>query len=254
MLHGYAFDPVLQNFHVQVTLKGLKRLLCAPAYRSLPITLDILLAISHRLNLRRKLHKTIWAAFLTGYFASLRKSNLVPFSVKDLNNNHYLRRNSFVFLEDCVIVKLHWTKTLQSLRSPVEIPLPKISNSVLCPYTALTNMIQHIPADANMPAFLIPHNGTLLTLTHKSFVSFLRKFLSECSISPDLYTGHSFRKGLPQLSNKIQDINLSQISTFGTWSSNSVHCYLGPDYQLKTRTSVMHSVRNYISMHKKYVL
>ena len=68
--------PPLSHCRVQLTLRGLKRLLSASVQRKLPITPSILLALRNVMDFSLPLHRALWAAFLLGFFSFFRKSNI----------------------------------------------------------------------------------------------------------------------------------------------------------------------------------
>ena len=65
--------PPLSHCRVQLTLRGLKRLLSASVQRKLPITPNILLALRDVMDLSLPLHRALWAAFLLGFFTFFSK-------------------------------------------------------------------------------------------------------------------------------------------------------------------------------------
>ena len=105
---------------------------------------------------------------------------------------------------------------MQFGQSVIEIPLQSIPASPLCPVKALNNMFKNIPAPPNFPAFVVPHQGRMLTLTHTSYTNFLKHFLERCNIDSKSYSGHSFRSGGLQEAAKCHELNMSDLMTHGT--------------------------------------
>ena len=227
VLLGYNFDQLYCNFQVQLLLKGLKRRMSSHVNRKLPITLDILQKIHTCLDLQtNKLHITLWAAFLVAFFGFLRKSNMVPQTASTFDTKKHLNRASFITTTTGITVQLRWTKTIQFNQSIIEIPLPTIAGSPFCPVTAINNMITKIKAPLSSPAFVVPHNDSLYTLTYSSYTNFLRELLQRCDLNGTLYSGHSFRSGGLQTAATCHELNYSDLMTHGTWSSGAIQNYL----------------------------
>lgn len=187
------------------------------------------------MDFQSSLHIVLWAAMLVSWFCLLRKSNLVPASAAAFNPVKHLCRNSFVYKNGELVVQLRWSKTNQFQQRVVEIPLPKIPQSILCPVTAVTFMFAKISAPKNSPAFVVPFQRMLFTLTHHSFVSHLRHLLETCGYNSVLFSGHSFRRGLAQYAFMSQGIDVNMLMVTGDWKSNAVYSYLDNDFQTRAR-------------------
>jgi hypothetical protein len=76
LLHLYLDDdyPKFDEFQLKLTLKGLARM-----------NPQILLRIFELLDISKPYDATFWCLFLHAFFLMLRKSNLVPNSVKQLD-------------------------------------------------------------------------------------------------------------------------------------------------------------------------
>ena len=75
--------------------------------------------------------------FSAAFFSFLRISNLVPYSLADLRSDkaYFLKRQHVSFTTSGAVLRIYRTKTIQF--RVVEIRLPFIRNSALCPVTAL---------------------------------------------------------------------------------------------------------------------
>ncbi|CAH3113440.1 unnamed protein product, partial [Porites lobata] len=69
--HGLS-DPFVNCLRLQRLLRGIKRVQGPVSPRRLPITLDHLRAIQHRLDFSRRDHVMLWAACCLGFFGFLR--------------------------------------------------------------------------------------------------------------------------------------------------------------------------------------
>ena len=177
-----------------------KRVLAAPPNRKAPITIEILLAIHNLSNFSDPYHVCMWAVFVVAFFSLLRKSNLVPNSVSDTLDPQaaYLKKGDVVFFTDHCILTVHKTKTIQFRQRVLEIILPTIPNSVLCPVTALKHQIKQSPGNSHSPLFTIPATataGTYTPVTGHRFSSFLKSSITAVGLDPSKFSPHSFRRG-----------------------------------------------------------
>ena len=125
-----------------------KRVLAKPVGRKLPIMLDF----------RHPLHVCLWTIFLVAFFSLLRKSNLVPTTIADVNSASatHLRICDVSFHQDHCTLHVHKTKTIQFKQRALEIVLPFIPHSVLCPVSALKRHLRYVTVDTEVPLFTIP--------------------------------------------------------------------------------------------------
>ncbi len=138
--------------------------------------------------------------------------------------------------DDTVQVAIVWSKTNQFGERNFVIPLCPVPGSPLCPVTALKRMFRMLPASPSSPAFIFPVGHTTLSLTHRSFVSYLRFFLRKAGHDPNLYSGHSFRKGgctFAHMCNVSPDL----LRIHGDWRSAAYQRYLSLPVTHRQRVS-----------------
>lgn len=218
-----ADTTVFESFVVKATLKGFKRILGGEIVRKLPITLDILKAIIPKLYLDGQ--SGIAAAVLFGFFSFARKANLVPPSAAGFDANKHLCRGSFLFTSWGVVVKFAYTKTIQCYERVLYVPVYANKHPVLCAVKALKLHFAKFPAKEDDPAFYISSQGESIPLTHHTLVKGLKDALAKTNYNPDLYSGHSMRRGGSSFAHEI-GIDLPLIQSIGDWASLSVLCYL----------------------------
>ena len=102
----------------------------------------------------------------------------------------------------------------------LEILLPFIPNSVLCPVTALTNYFCTVPTLANSPLFIANHGGSFRPMLTTHFNCFFKACITAVSLKkPDNFSSRSFRQGGATLA-----FNCSMPTKFtcaqGDWRSN----------------------------------
>ena len=135
-----GLDNPLDSYRVRSLMKGVNRVIGAPPKRKLPITPDILLSIHAVLDFSISFNVALWAAMLVAFFTFLRKSSLVPRSVKHFSSKLHLCYSCVEQTPDGCVVSVKHTKTIQCHERVLKIPIPRIDGSVLCPVSALDCM------------------------------------------------------------------------------------------------------------------
>jgi integrase len=111
------------------------------------------------------------------------------------------------------------------------VPLPYLQDHPLCPVTAtLALMAQHALKLATTPLFSIRHPAT--SLTHGRFEQKLKQCLTSIGLTPDEYSGHSFRRGGASWAFQA-GLPGEAIQTLGDWKSQAYLRYLEIDIQQK---------------------
>ena len=137
----------VDGFHgllLKLTLRGMRRMNEHIPHQALPMTPKLLVAIKSTLDLQLTEDTTFWAICLTAFYLLLRKSNLVPDSLTEINERHLLVRQDLEWSEHCVMVTLKWSK-MNQFGEHVCFPLPRIANSQLCPYSAMAQALLKTP-------------------------------------------------------------------------------------------------------------
>ena len=119
------------------------------------------------------------------FFSFLRISNLVPYTLADLvsDKSYFLKRSDVSFSATGAILRVYRTKTIQFNQRALEIRLPLIPNSVLCPVSALQTLLSIVPAPTSKPPFIIP-TGNGIKLAHH-----FNRFLKSCARATG-FNGH----------------------------------------------------------------
>lgn len=192
-----------------------------------PITPQILLAFKKHLNLDNPWHATFWAVCLVAFFGLLRKANLLCKGLSQFDPSKHLRRGDILFFPDWAIVINRWSKTIQFSQRILTIPLPRLDQHPLCPYTALRHAFQLVPAPLSGPAFVTPAltKGNLLPLTYGKFDSLLKLLAAKLNMDPSQISGHSFRSGGATLAFQAQ-IPAELIKRLGDWQSDAYRSYI----------------------------
>ncbi|XDV29423.1 hypothetical protein PO909_032553 [Leuciscus waleckii] len=111
--------------------------------------------------------------------------------------------------------------------SGVTLSFPKINNN-FCPFTSMVKFLKIRPKTSNhAPLFILPNGAPL---SKGWFRAQLNSVVKSCSLSPSLYTGHSFRIGAATTA-ADRGISTSAIKILGRWSSSAFESYIRPDSQ-----------------------
>ena len=137
------------------------------------------------------------AAFLVVFFSFLRISNLIQYTLSEVHSitSFFFRRRDTTFTASGAYLKVFRTKTIQFKQRILEIPLPVIPNSILCPVTALTSYFKLVPAASHYPVFLAPHRSSFTPVLAWHFNLFLKRCVSFIGTDPSHFSSRSFRNG-----------------------------------------------------------
>ena len=159
-------------------------------------TFPILLRISQSFQPRNVFDACMRAAFLVAFFSFLRISNLVLYTLSEVHSStsFFLHCRDITFTASGAYLQVFKTKTIQFKQRILEIPLPVIHNSILCPVTALTTYFMLVPASSNSPVFLAPHDSGFTPILARHFNLFLQHCVLSFGKDPSHFSSHSFRK------------------------------------------------------------
>ena len=128
-LEAVHANPFQGSWHIDMLLKGTKRVLGTAHKQKLPITPAILRQLFKQIDFTLPLEVTFWAACLVAFFSFFRKSNLLVKSITSFDSNLHLCRQDATFTEDGVSLAVRWSKTIQYRQRILHIPLPRIPGS-----------------------------------------------------------------------------------------------------------------------------
>ena len=188
---GYSTEKI-NDFLLNLSLKGIARLNPYCIRQALPITPSMLIQMSSFMDLTDPVDVVYWCLFLFAFFLFARKSNLVPTSKSDMKDKKFLLRKNVSIEANYIIVSMNWSKTIQFGERVLQTPLIQIPGSVLCPVTAYFTMCEKVKAKSEDPLFSLPSGKCI---TYSKFQSKLRELISKLQINPDMYSSHSFRRG-----------------------------------------------------------
>ena len=168
----------------------------------------------------------LWSSFLVTFYCLFRKANVAPKSISTFNPTKELSRKKFSILEnDIILVYSNFSKTNQFMNRDSVIPLVKNSCRALDPIFHLKkHFLQDFAADK--PAFSYFENGSFKCITYDMFTKRLKNLLSLAGYSPDLYSGHSMRRGGSTLLFQL-GCNPLLIQALGDWKTDQFLKYCG---------------------------
>ncbi|XP_078695708.1 LOW QUALITY PROTEIN: uncharacterized protein LOC144924455 [Branchiostoma floridae x Branchiostoma belcheri] len=174
----------------------------------------------------------------------LYKSNVLPKTAKDFDATKQMCRKDFRFFDRGAVITVRWSKTIQFKERTVLIPIARITDSPLCPTTAVEKAFSLTDtAEPDRPAFVLPQEtGPGFTpLTHKPFVTTLRTLLSQCGYPDSAYSGHSFRRGAATWASEC-GLQPELIKLQGDWKSCAYQRYTS--VSLKSRLWTVKTMAN----------
>lgn len=244
VLHALNDHPVaaFKSFELKLTLKGIARIKAHTPRQAAPMTVEILLAMSRFVG-SDKIDIVAWAAILTGFYCMLRKSNLVPVSKDSFDPKKQLRKKDIILNDECALVDIHWSKTIQFAERALTIPVLALPGSPLCPVSALRRMRRKIPSEPGHPAFSI---GGPRPLTYRECSVKLKRWLEQAGWDSSSFSMHSLRRGGATLAFKAK-VPGELIKIQGDWASECYMRYLA--IPLEQRTNVAAQVRDLILKH-----
>ena len=139
----------------------------------------------------------MWALFLVAFFSFLRKSNLVVQNMRSVSSVTVLRHRHLILSENIPSLCIFATKTIQFAQCSLNIPLPVIPGSVLCPVAALHTHLEFNQVPASAPLFSVCASGseTCQAITYSQFSRFLARSLTAIGADSSAFSPHSFRRG-----------------------------------------------------------
>lgn len=170
-------------------------------------------------------HHTMWACLMLGFRSLLRKSNLVPTSVKDLG--HVIRRSDVVFTTEGLILTGRSSKTHKRGEDDLVIPIAFTRGApCFCAPSMIATHIARTPRPPDDPLFFkFDRAGKVSPLLYKDLLQFIKN-LSSCIQKQSISLGtHSLRRSGATFLSQI-GISLQEIQSVGDWKSLAVLSYL----------------------------
>lgn len=221
-------NPLLDNWPHKSLLTGINRSKGLTAQQKQPITPAMLMQLHDRLNLASSTDASFWATCLVAFYGMFRKSHLLPISPTSFDARKQLTKADFKIFPWGVLITIRWSKTIQFRERIVEIPLPRIPDSKLCPTSAIINAFTFTASASttDSQAFnWLDDRQAVKVFTYGAFVSILRSHLAALGFDPKLFAGHSFRRGGASFAYQ-SGVPIELIKALGDWRSDTILIYL----------------------------
>ena len=223
-LHGATgHDFPDSDFHLETTMKGLKRRLAGTPKQVLPIDPVLLRRMYKYVDIRKPSDLSAWCGFLLAFYCLFRKANLCP--KQGMDTPSVLLKRSDVRLDETlhtVLVYVNFSKTNQYMHRSHVIPIPRNSDPALDLYSHLKLLFSKVKTDPEAPLFSYSPNQFI---NHRTFTEKLKMLIKKSGLDPSNYSGHSFRRGGASYLYSIGGTTL-MVQVLGEWSSQVFTRYL----------------------------
>ena len=215
------------SFQLRLTLQSLKRRLARAPFQALPISIIQLKEMYKYVDIDKPEELAIWCSILVGFFGLLRKKNLVPEDLLDVDPTKILTVGNFAIFKEkgVALIYIPFSKTNQFGQQNHVIPLLKNSCRALDPIFHLDLLFSRTEAHPNSPAFTYKLRNQLKFVSYKTFTTRLKSLLSKSGFSPEKYSGHSLRRGGATFLYSC-GASILQIQSCGDWQSSVFTKYL----------------------------
>ena len=204
------------SFSLDSTMQGLKRRLARTPFQVLPIDPNVLRLMYKKIDIRKNEDLALWCSFLVAFFCLFRKANVVPKDAS-FDVSKILTRSNIGLDSEKKMVYIYcgFSKTNQYRKTEMFIPVPSNNDPCLDLYRHMSLLKKRVPAPADAPAFTYNKNKFI---NYKQFTTSLKTTLKKAGLNPDLFSGHSFRRGGASF---LFSVGASQlmVQVLGGWSS-----------------------------------
>ncbi len=218
----YVFS---EDFHLQLTLRGISRLHPHVPRRAKPMTPAILKLFHDHMDHSSSVHCTVFACGLLSFFTMARLGSVLPASSTAKTSKVILGRDCINFSKEGMLVTFLHTKTIQFGRRRLHIPLVKL-DSIFCPVKAFRKSLSFLNVSHQVAFVTRDCHGHVSPLTKSIFIKVFREVLDaagEQDVSG--FTGHSFRRGGASWAFQA-GIPGELIQVCGDWASDAYKKYL----------------------------
>ena len=163
-----------------------------------------------------------------GFLGYMRLSNLAPQTAGEFDPTRHTSWNDIVVLKEGVIIKIKWSKTLQSVKGTTPVPLPALRGSVVCPKSAWNEYVAalpEVPHAASTPLLLSTVTPRGKIITAPKLRAMFNRVVAAAGLCGEGLTPHSLRRGGATAS-FLSGVPVSHIKAHGTWRSSAVEGYL----------------------------
>ena len=228
------------DFQVGITLQSLKRKLARTPFQVLPITAEILCKLYLFVDINKPQDLAVWSSFLVGFYCLYRKKSLVPVSLDQFDSDKELSRQKIMICceEQIILVYSNFSKTNQFMNKNIVTPLLKNNVLALDPYYHIKKLFDDFNLDDTLPAFSYLECGKVHCVTYGSFTKRLKQLLDAAGYTPELFSGHSLRRGGATFL-FLLGCDPLLIQATGDWKSSCFLMYLGMSFEQRWKAQSM---------------
>lgn len=163
------------------------------------------------------------AAIVLMFATNFRQSNLAPPTSRQFDGTRHLTRADVRFRSDVMLVYQKWSKTQQQVGRDRWIPIPRVTGSQLCPFSAMRQLLALSPTTSALQPLLTFDDGAPIPLSYinKKF----RVALARAGLASANYTLHSLRRGGARFLQR-SGLDVPDIAAHGGWRSSAIMRYI----------------------------
>ena len=230
---------------IELLIKSCKREMSVSARPKAPLEPGHILLIAQILDNSDPYHRLFFVALVIQFFACLRKSNLLPPSLRAFSPFHHLTRGDIHQVPGALILTLPWAQNLQNNDDVITLPIADVPGALLNPVQTYLQFVGEFPLPSpRMPAFALIRAGKLLVLTQQNYINILKHYLTRLNIPAEAYSSHSVRRGGTTLLWR-SGASQKQIKAHGGWSSQCYERYIDVSHADKLQST--HQMVSYIN-------
>ena len=163
-----------------------------------------------------------------GFLGYMRLPNLAPQTAGEFDQSRHTSWNDIVLLKEGIVVKIKWSKTLQSVKEATPVPLPALWGSVVCPRSSWSEYVAalpEVPHAASTPLLFPTVAPRRKIITAPKFRAMFNRVVAAAGLCGEGLTPHSLRRGGATAS-FLSGVPVSHIKAHGTWRSSAIEGYL----------------------------
>ena len=133
--------------------------------------------------------------------------------------------SNITFMSQGALLRITHTKTIQFREQQIEVPLPRIPGSPLCPVTALQQYLASVQLPPSSPLFVYKSQDAYRPVLAHQSNAFHKASLSVIGVNATHFSSHSFRRGGATFP-FCADAPTTFIKAQGDWKSDAFLVYL----------------------------
>ena len=224
---GYE-NPLENNFELSYLKRGILREIGSPPKQAMPMTTDMLLKLRAVLDFSKQKDLTFWGICLTSFYGMLRKSSILPETLKPKDRNNALLDKDVKFCDDYVVLSFRHSKTNQFGRKIHKIPYCRNSNQVLCPFRAILSVKCISEKSQNDLFFSYCTERIIYNWTGPVFFKSFKSYCAKAGLPYADLTPHSMRRGGATLGH-LKHLSPIAIQARGDWATDCYKKYIHLD-------------------------